>query len=398
MTDISAGLKGSYSGNANSLFKLYFKTSLLTVLTLGIYRFWAKTRIRKYIWSSASAGGDTFEYTGTGLEKFLGFLVAVVILGVYLGLVQMVLFYFGLNIFAVEPESVEEAIAQMAAFYLTVLAIMPLWYFARYRARRYKLARTRWRGIRFGAEPAAWGYAIRALGFQLLTIVTLGLLLPLQTFKLEKFVTDRSWYGSAKFHQEGKWTELYPAMKHLFVGAAFVVLAAVIAATDSSIQFALLTMAAGYVWALVGFVYYRIKSFEYLTHNKTLGDQMRFRTAPRTGHVIKIAIFGGLAVGVVAAILFGVIGAILAAVAPGLIAGGGSIGPGIVIVAALYILALITINGLTLSWITQRILGHVIRVTGSPEASELAQIEQREADRGADAEGFADALDVGGAF
>lgn len=60
------------------------KTSLLTLVTLGIYRFWAKTRVRKYFWSSVVGEGDGFEYTGTGIEKILVFLVAVVVLAIYL--------------------------------------------------------------------------------------------------------------------------------------------------------------------------------------------------------------------------------------------------------------------------------------------------------------------------
>ncbi|CAN0586808.1 unnamed protein product, partial [Ectocarpus sp. 12 AP-2014] len=92
-----------YTGEKGPLFNLAFKTGLLTVVTLGIYRFWQKTRIRKYIWSSVNAGGDTFEYTGTGIEKLLGFLIAVVFLAIYIGIIQMVLFYAGLSVM-VDPQ------------------------------------------------------------------------------------------------------------------------------------------------------------------------------------------------------------------------------------------------------------------------------------------------------
>ena len=101
MSEKTNDLIGGYSGEKGPLFKLAMVTALLTLVTLGIYRFWAKTRIRKYIWSSTSAGGDAFEYTGNGLEKFLGFLVAVVVLAIYLGLIQMglgyLLFTYGLK-------------------------------------------------------------------------------------------------------------------------------------------------------------------------------------------------------------------------------------------------------------------------------------------------------------
>ena len=47
MTDRIAG---EYHGERRALFWLALRTAILTTITLGIYRFWAKTRIRKYIW------------------------------------------------------------------------------------------------------------------------------------------------------------------------------------------------------------------------------------------------------------------------------------------------------------------------------------------------------------
>ena len=64
---MSAQIQGRYFGKGATLFKLYFITAIFTVLTLGIYRFWANTRIREYIWSSVTGDDDSFGYTGTGL-------------------------------------------------------------------------------------------------------------------------------------------------------------------------------------------------------------------------------------------------------------------------------------------------------------------------------------------
>ena len=256
MSDTTRDIFGRYSGKKGELFNLALVTSLLTLVTLGIYRFWAKTRIRKYIWSSIDGDSDKFEYTGTGIEKLLGFLVAVVILAIYLGIIQMILFYFGLNLFS-QPTTMAEAVAQTLAVYISFFAVVPLIFFAQYRARRYKLARTRWRGVRFGAEPAAWGYALRAIGHWLLTILTLGLLLPRQTFYLEKYMTDRSWYGTARFEQQGRWQELYPAMKHLFIGALIIVLAVVLVATTNSPGLGGVFFVVGYIWGMIGLVSYR---------------------------------------------------------------------------------------------------------------------------------------------
>lgn len=393
----NTAIRGEYSGGSGPLFRLVFTTSILTLLTLGLYRFWAKTRIRRYIWSSVSADGDAFEYTGTGLEKFVGFLVAIVVLAVYLGVIQMALFYFGLNMFVAEPETMEQMIAQMAAFYITALAVVPLWWFAKYRARRYKMARTRWRGVRFGVEKGAWGYALRAIGHSILTGLTLGLLLPRQTFGLEKYITDRSWYGNAQFHQGGHWAHLYPAMLHIFIGVGILAIGAAIGVVLDMPFVAVIAGIVGYIWLIVGFVSYRVKSFAYLTRNKTLGERIEFAAMPRTGFVLKTFILGSLAVGIVAALIFGGGAALMAPMMEQMILGAG---PQLVALVpiAMYILGLLAVGALSMVWITQPIIAHIVETAGTPDGRALSAIRQRAADDGADAEGFADALDVGGAF
>lgn len=43
---------------------LSFKNGLLNIVTLTLYRFWAKTEVRRRIWSGVSLNGEAFEYTG----------------------------------------------------------------------------------------------------------------------------------------------------------------------------------------------------------------------------------------------------------------------------------------------------------------------------------------------
>lgn len=396
-----------YSGEQGPLFQLTFKTGLLSLITLGIYRFWQKTRIRKYIWSSVSLDGDTLEYTGTGIEKLLGFLVAIVFLAVYVGLIQMALFYAGINVM-VNPEtaSPQEVITQTAALYITFLAILPFLLFAIYRARRYKMARTRLRGIRFGMEKGAWGYVLRALGYGLLSAVTLGILTPLSTFKLEKYMADRSYFGSARLQQQGKWTALYPAFKHVLIGLGILIASAALialAATGGSDGLAILGgigAFVGYIWILIGSVYYSVRSFGYLTSNKVLGDEIGFVAAPRTGAVIKTYILGGLLLSLLVSVAFGIVGILATAFVPllsgtpstaTLVVMGGLLGIG-------YLVALVLVQALSMILITQPILAHYISTVTVQSASALNRIAQREAETGVDAEGFADALDIGGAI
>lgn len=84
-----------------------------------------------------------------------------------------------------------------------MLAAVPLFFFAAYGARRYLMARTRWRGIRFGMDNGAWGYTFRAMWYWFLTLMTGGLLCPYQQLKLSKYLTDRTYFGDLKFEQNG---------------------------------------------------------------------------------------------------------------------------------------------------------------------------------------------------
>ncbi|MFV2093811.1 MAG: DUF898 family protein, partial [Hyphomicrobiales bacterium] len=201
----AGALKTGFAGRRRPLFWLVLKVAVVTVLTLGIYRFWMKTRLRRWYWSAIRPGGVPLEYAGTALEKLLGFLVAVVFLAFYIGIVNLVLMFLSFTLLQ----------SNLAAYVISFIAVLPILFFARYRARRYILARTRWRGVRFGLDPGGWGYAWRALLHWTLVLLTFGLLWPRLAFGLEKYRTDRTWYGSARFSQGGRWQGFYPAFLHL---------------------------------------------------------------------------------------------------------------------------------------------------------------------------------------
>ncbi|MCY4396908.1 MAG: DUF898 family protein, partial [Rhodospirillaceae bacterium] len=66
----------THDGRSGELFVIFLVNLALSILTLGIYRFWGRTRIRRYVWSQTSLLGEPLEYTGRGIELFLGFLFA----------------------------------------------------------------------------------------------------------------------------------------------------------------------------------------------------------------------------------------------------------------------------------------------------------------------------------
>ena len=75
----------SYDGQLGELYGIFFVNLLLGIITFGIYRFWGRTRYRRYLWSHTSYDGDRFEYTGTGGELFRGFVIAMGILVLLIG-------------------------------------------------------------------------------------------------------------------------------------------------------------------------------------------------------------------------------------------------------------------------------------------------------------------------
>lgn len=172
---------GRFLGNTRPFWHIVSRGALLLLLTLGIYRFWLTTEIRRFLWSHSEIAGDSLEYSGTALQLLLGFLVAIVILvPVYAGL-----FFAALDL------GVIGKISGVLAFGL--LAV--LGQFAVYRARRYRLTRTVFRGLRFHQTGSAWRYAICAIYWWGMIALTLGLAYPWAQASLERLKMRNTFYG-----------------------------------------------------------------------------------------------------------------------------------------------------------------------------------------------------------
>ena len=400
----------TYVGKAGSLFWLAAKTLFFTLLTLGIYRFWMKTRLRRFYWSGTRIGGQPLEYTGKGLEKLLGFLIAVVFLAVYLGILQVLLSFAGMAVFQGGP----------AALNFSVLLVVPLFYYASYRARRYILSRTRWRGVRFGVEPGAVSYMITALGHLCLTVVTLGFLYPRQVFKLEKFTVDRTRYGSLPLSQEGQWTMLLKPW--LVVFGAILLMGGLLTWHVTTLELVpgrpperpvqtILLAVMTYATVLIGLLYFRVTAFRKMAATKRAGKSVGFESGIRTGKLLGIYSLGGLLVMIATFVLAFVV--FFAAVRlsdalgfpvtywdfDGRILEAGDVNyAALVPVVLSYIVVFLSLALFGQVLISQPVWRHYAEETTVLNAAELDDVVQRAADENVEAEGFADALDVGAAF
>lgn len=393
-----SGLQTEYVGKRAPLFRLAFWSSLLTVLTLGFYRFWMKTRLRRFYWSAIRPGGQPLEYVGEPLEKLLGFLIAVVILAFYIGIVNLILMFLSFSLLN----------NNFAAYAVSLVGIVPVLFYARFRARRYILARTRWRGVRFGMEQGAWGYSWRAMVHWSITILTLGLLWPRMTFWLEKYRTDRTFFGTQRFDQGGRWQMLFRPVLPLLSGLIIAAAGAVVV-FESGQGIGIPIGILGSVIAIYGLFHYSVHSFRILTNNKTLGE-VGFVAHPRPRRVIGIYVLGYFIVGVILALMLGlVLGGVGVAVVATLgdpIADMGPVELGqslpvwisTIIAALIYFTFFLTWSVLRQVFVTLPLAQHYAETLEITGAAGLPDISQRPRDEFTEAEGFADALDVGAAL
>ena len=187
----------SHDGQFGEIFVLFLANLALSILTLGIYRFWAKTRIRRYLWSHTSFDGDRLEYSGTGLELFLGFLFALVFLVPTIVGLQLVELYF--------PDNVAAQVSALIALYVILLYLYGI---AIYSAYRYRLSRTAWRGIRGSVAGSAWTYGTRFFLLLLLSLVTLGFSTPFEKIHLWRYSVNNTRFGDRPLRFEGKGRDL----------------------------------------------------------------------------------------------------------------------------------------------------------------------------------------------
>jgi uncharacterized membrane protein YjgN (DUF898 family) len=171
----------SFSGDRGEFRRLVTRGALLELVTVGFYRFWLATDIRRHLWSHTVIDGDAAEYTGRGKELLIGFLIALAII------VPVYLAYF---LAGLEAERIKAFASFPLLGFLYVFG-----QFAIYRARRYRLTRTVWRGVRFWMSGSGWAYAARAALWGLLMILTLGLILPWREAALERYKMRHSYYG-----------------------------------------------------------------------------------------------------------------------------------------------------------------------------------------------------------
>lgn len=187
-----------FKGTGGELFGIQLVNLLLTIVTLGFYSFWAKTKVRNYLWSQTELEGERFVYHGTARELMAGSFKVGLLVIVPLVALDFIGKFMGANLV------VKVAVTFLA--YAMVLVLTPM---ALAGARRYRLTRTSWRGIRFSFRGVMKEFVVLFLSGGFLTAITLGLYYPFFDARRQAFMVNNAFFGNRAFLFDGQGRDLF---------------------------------------------------------------------------------------------------------------------------------------------------------------------------------------------
>lgn len=186
-----------FEGNGGSLFGISIINIFRAFITCGVYLFWGRVRVRRYLFSQTEFAGDRFHYHGTGQELLQGFIKAVLGFGIPSACLTWGPVFL-------EMEARMQGAAQLlgAALLLTIIPVATVW------ARQYRLSRTSWRGIRCSFAGTIKQYLKLFFTGLALGLITLGLNAPFFDARRQAFLVSHSRVGNQSFSFDGEGRDL----------------------------------------------------------------------------------------------------------------------------------------------------------------------------------------------
>ena len=193
-----------FFGTGSDLFSIYIVNFLLILVTFGVYYFWGKAKIKRYMYSQSDFDGDRFTFHGTGNELFKGGMIAIGFLIIYSLVSEYV------NKFITTPAGLIASVLVSIMFLLAITAALVL-------SRRYYLSRTTWRGIRFTFRGKIKDFTKLVLKGYFLSTITLGLYIPYFINNYQEFMISKSYYGNQNFNYGGSGKDIFKVFLYYFL-------------------------------------------------------------------------------------------------------------------------------------------------------------------------------------
>ncbi len=215
----------TFHGNWTEFAKIALTNMLLTICTLGFYRFWATTRERQYLWSKTRFIDEPLEWTGNGMELFIGFILVFFLIIVPFGILQLVLQG---AIFQGQP--ILAGVIGLTMF----IIIFYLGGVAYYRALRYRLSRTYWRGIRGGSNDPGFQYGLSYMWKSVAAAIPLYLLYPWAQMSLWNERWNKMSFGPYQFQSDAEWTPMMKRYMLFYLAPFLLIVGAIIAGINEA--------------------------------------------------------------------------------------------------------------------------------------------------------------------
>jgi uncharacterized membrane protein YjgN (DUF898 family) len=187
-----------FHGRGGSLFGIQIVNLFVSLITLGVYSFWGRVKVRSYLASQTEFAGDRFAYHGTGRELLIGWTKAMVLFGIPLFVLAVLQVMVGM-------ESDLFDVLQIL-IYTVVGIFIPI---AMVNARRYRLSRMSWRGIRFSFRGGVGDFMVIYIKGWLLTVVSLGFYYPFWQNRRQTFMVADSYFGNQRYAFDGRGRDLF---------------------------------------------------------------------------------------------------------------------------------------------------------------------------------------------
>jgi uncharacterized membrane protein YjgN (DUF898 family) len=177
-------------GRGRTLFGIFIVNTFFTLLTLGVYSFWGRVRIRHFLSSQTSFAKVRFAYHGTAQELLKGWSKAFLVFGLPYALLSFVPFMW-----EEIPTWIPNVLAGLMALCFIPIAVVG--------SHRYRLSRTSLGTIRFSFRGRVKEYMkIWFLG-TMLTLLTAGIYYPFFENARRKFLVANSYFGNRHFTYTG---------------------------------------------------------------------------------------------------------------------------------------------------------------------------------------------------
>jgi Predicted membrane protein len=197
--------RGEFRGSASEYFGIWIVNILLTIITLGIYSAWAKVRRNRYFYGSTFVDGHSFDYHARGLQILIGRVIVLAILIV----INLVTTFVPLL-----------ALAAPVIF----AVVLP---FLLARGLRFSARVTSYRNVRFDFTGTTWGAFKSVVLGGLVAILTLGILAPLSSRWMYRYIFNNLRYGDRPFSTDPRLGKLYrvwwPAFAVILIGGVAVI-------------------------------------------------------------------------------------------------------------------------------------------------------------------------------